>query len=193
MKIGSLSKRVFDLVMAGLLFILLIPVFLLIILGFWLRGEDEIFFRQQRIGQNGRHFNIVKFRTLKAPGNARALHDRRFAWGDFLRRFSLDELPQLILVINGEMSLVGPRPLPVEYELLFSTEQLMRHQVKPGMTGLAQVNGRNAISWQKKFEYDVYYVRHFSLLLDAKILWKTVRLIFSFRKDVSLDEEKFKG
>jgi len=186
------GKRVFDLAVAGPLVILLIPFFLMITLGYWLQGETKLFFRQQRIGKDGRYFHILKFRTLKTDETL-SIAERRFGWGDFLRKSSLDELPQLFNVLKGDMSLVGPRPLPVEYDDLFSKEQHVRHHIRPGITGLAQINGRNSITWSEKFRYDIEYVRTISLWLDIKILWATLLLVFSFRNDISLDEEKFKG
>jgi undecaprenyl phosphate N,N'-diacetylbacillosamine 1-phosphate transferase len=121
------------------------------------------------------------------------LDKRRFAWGNFLRQSNLDELPQLWNVLKGEMSFIGPRPLPVEYSTLFSVEQNQRHKVRPGITGWAQVCGKNSISWQEKFELDLYYVNNISFLLDLKILLKTFILVLSFKKDTSLHEKKFTG
>jgi lipopolysaccharide/colanic/teichoic acid biosynthesis glycosyltransferase len=133
-----------------------------------------------------------KFRTLSMDEQL-PLTERNFIWGKLLRFTSLDELPQLWNILRGEMSFIGPRPLPEEYLPLYSEEQIRRHDVKPGVTGWAQVNGRNSISWQKKFELDIYYVNNVSLKLDFAILIKTLVLILSFEKDVSLSEEKFKG
>jgi lipopolysaccharide/colanic/teichoic acid biosynthesis glycosyltransferase len=134
---------------------------------------------------------LLKFRSLK-PANL-PLEQRTFFMGNILRSTSIDELPQLINVIKGDMSLIGPRPLPVEYYDLFSDTQKQRHEVKPGITGLAQINGRSQISWSKKFEYDLYYVQNISFLLDLKIAIKTILLVLSFKKDRSLKEEKFLG
>jgi len=154
--------------------------------------QYPIFFVQERIGQKGKVFKLFKFRTL-SPNVNTEFDTRRFFLGDFLRFFSLDELPQLWNVIRGDMSLIGPRPLPVEYFSLFSKDEFERHVVRPGITGWAQVNGRHSISWQKKFELDRYYVNHISFRLDALILFKTIVLLLSFKKDQSLKEEKFKG
>ena len=118
---------------------------------------------------------------------------RRFLLGDILRYLSLDELPQVWNVLKGDMSFIGPRPLPTEYLSLFSQEQQMRHTIKPGITGWAQVNGRHSISWQQKFELDNYYLAHLSFGLDLTIFYKTIVLLLSFNKDQSLAEEKFKG
>jgi len=121
------------------------------------------------------------------------LLERKFPLGNFLRSTSLDELPQLIHVLRGEMSLIGPRPLPLEYLPLFSKEQSLRHSVKPGITGLAQVSGRNSLSWEEKFKLDILYVRTVSFMLDMKITLKTIILLLSFKKDHSLSEQKFSG
>ena len=133
-----------------------------------------------------------KFRTLSLDERL-PVTDRSFMWGKFLRFTSLDELPQLWNILRGEMSFVGPRPLPEEYLSLYSKEQIKRHEVKPGVTGWAQVNGRNSIPWKKKFELDLYYVDNISFKLDLMILIKTLAVMLSFKKDVSLEEEKFKG
>jgi lipopolysaccharide/colanic/teichoic acid biosynthesis glycosyltransferase len=135
---------------------------------------------------------MLKLRTLSVNLD-KALTERQFLYGRILRFTNLDELPQLWNVLKGEMSLVGPRPLPVEYANLFSKEQNIRHQVLPGITGLAQVNGKNDLSWDEKFKLDLEYVNKVSFVLDIKILFKTLTLVLSFRKDTSLIEEKFTG
>ena len=135
---------------------------------------------------------MVKFRTLSVNDQL-TLYERRFLFGNFLRITNLDELPQLWNVLKGEMSLVGPRPLPVEYDKLFSETQQIRHTVRPGITGLAQVSGKNSISWQEKFEYDIHYVNRISFWLDCLILFKTLTLALSIKRDVSLEEDKFTG
>jgi sugar transferase EpsL len=135
---------------------------------------------------------MYKFRTLVVEENL-MLENRKFRWGNFLRLTNLDELPQLWNVLKGEMSLVGPRPLPVEYASLFTKEQNIRHTVLPGITGWAQVSGKNDVAWKRKFELDVFYVNNLSFKLDVKILVKTMLLLFTFRKDTSLSEEKFTG
>ncbi len=137
-------------------------------------------------------FTMFKFRTLEVD-EAKLLEDRKFAFGSFLRLTNLDELPQLWNVLKGEMSIIGPRPLPIEYLPLFSEEQKKRFAVKPGITGWAQVNGRHSISWKEKFELDAYYVKNVSFMLDFRILFRTAMLFLSFKKDRSLEEEKFKG
>ena len=150
-----------------------------------------VFFIQERIGKGEKIFRLIKFRSLRNTGIN--LKEREFWLGNILRRTSLDELPQLFNVLKGEMSLIGPRALPVEYLPLFSAEQRKRFSVLPGITGWAQVNGRHSISWKKKFELDNYYVDHISFLLDMKILFKTLVLLLSFQPDRSLQEEKFTG
>jgi lipopolysaccharide/colanic/teichoic acid biosynthesis glycosyltransferase len=181
---------VIDLTVASLLIILLSWVFILVILIYGITGRP-IFFRQQRIGRNERSFTILKFRTL--VDGPEDVQTRRFPFGSFLRMTSIDELPQLINILKGEMSLIGPRPLPVGYLHLFSSFQRRRHAVRPGITGLAQVNGRTEISWQKKFELDVQYVEQMSFLLDMRIAIQTIALLLSFRQDVSLEEKPFTG
>lgn len=184
-------KRIADITFSTLLLVVTSWLFLLILLSYFLSLQWPVFFKQERIGKNEKFFKLIKFRTLK-PGNEQA-KERRFFLGDVLRFLSLDELPQLIHVLRGEMSLVGPRPLPAEYLPLFSTSQRLRHTVVPGITGWAQVNGRHAIHWEEKFRLDNWYVANISFALDLKILLKTVFLFFSFRKDVSLEEPEFKG
>lgn len=154
--------------------------------------QFPILFSQQRLGRNGKVFRMWKFRTLSVDEN-KDLQQRRFILGDVLRKTSLDELPQLWNVLNGEMSLVGPRPLPVEYDQLFSEEQRKRLEVKPGITGWAQVHGRHSISWKEKLDLDNWYVKNISFIIDMQILYKTVVLLLSFKKDRSLEEEKFTG
>ncbi|MDO8343845.1 MAG: sugar transferase [Cellvibrio sp.] len=171
-------KRGFDFIVALLLILLLWPVILLTALTVRIYLGSPIVFCQQRPGLLGKPFHIYKFRTmLSACGiNGELLPDeqRMTAVGAFLRRNSLDELPQLFNVLKGELSLVGPRPLLMEYLPLYTTEQARRHDVRPGITGWAQVNGRNAISWDEKFNYDVWYVDHQSFWLDMRIMWMTL-------------------
>lgn len=175
-------KRLFDLVVALCALLLLWPLLLLLALLVRIRIGAPVLFRQQRPGLHGRPFVIYKFRTMTdARGvDGELLPDagRLTPFGRFLRRFSLDELPQLYNVVRGDMSLVGPRALLMEYLPLYSAGQARRHAVRPGITGWAQVNGRNAISWEEKFEYDVWYVDHRSFRLDMRILWMTVKKVF---------------
>jgi len=165
---------------------------ILIVLGYLISGQFPIFFKQQRIGKRGKVFTLFKFRTLSSD-TSKTLRQRKFFWGNVLRTSNLDELPQLFNVLKGEMSLVGPRPLPVEYATLFSPEQNKRHQVLPGITGLAQVSGKNNLPWSEKFKYDLEYINRCSLWLDVTILFKTFLLALSFKQDSSLNEEKFTG
>lgn len=148
-------------------------------------------FSQRRSGKNGVPFIMYKFRTLKISDSP--LPERRFALGDFLRFTNADEIPQLINVLKGEMSLVGPRPLPVEYDCLFTVEQRKRQAVKPGITGLAQVSGKNNLAWNEKFKYDLQYAENVSFRSDCMILLKTLTLVLSLKRDVSLQEDKFNG
>ncbi len=192
MKVYNSIKRAIDFLMAILLLTLLSGWLILMMLTYWLLGEHPIFFKSWRSGKNKAPFWMLKFRTLSTD-EKKPLHERRFLMGNFLRKTNLDELPQLWNVLKGEMSLIGPRPLPVEYTSLLSEEQSKRYEVKPGITGWAQVNDRHSISWQKKFELDNDYIRNVSFGFDLLILLKTIVLLLSFRKDNSLVEEKFKG
>ena len=182
----------------GLLLISPLFIILLLILSFVNGGKP--FFYQRRAGKNGKIFTIIKFKTMtdKTDENGELLPalQRVTKIGDFCRKYSLDEMPQLLNVVKGDMSLVGPRPLLPQYLEHYTTEQHRRHEVLPGITGWAQVNGRNAISWEQKFKFDVYYVDNQSFFLDFKILLKTVEKVIS-RKDVnnseSFDMPRFKG
>jgi lipopolysaccharide/colanic/teichoic acid biosynthesis glycosyltransferase len=157
-------------------------MFIIIILLYFKNGASEVFFMQYRPGRNEKLFRLIKFKTMNnkcdASGNLLPDAERLTAIGSFIRKTSLDELPQLWNVLKGDMSLVGPRPLLVEYLPLYNEHQKRRHEVKPGITGWAQVNGRNAISWQEKFDLDVWYVDHCSFSLDMKILWLTILKVF---------------
>jgi sugar transferase EpsL len=165
-------KRAFDLICSlWLIFLLSIP--LLVIAGIQLiKLGRPIFFRQTRAGLNGADFDILKFRTMR--GGEGSDEERLTGWGQFLRKTSIDELPELWNVLMGEMSLVGPRPLPTIYLKRYSAEQARRHEVRPGITGWAQVNGRNGLTWQRQFELDLWYVENRSCLLDLKILGLTL-------------------
>ena len=176
-------KRIFDFSVALFLLMALWPLFLVLaVLVYWRLGSP-VLFRQQRPGLHGRPFFIFKFRTMSEARDAKERllddADRLTPLGVFMRRFSIDELPQLFNVLRGELSLVGPRPLLMEYLPLYSSEQARRHDVRPGITGWAQVNGRNAINWEERFRLDVWYVDHRSLWLDMKILWLTVLKVLS--------------
>ena len=193
-------KRFFDIVIAALALLLLAVLLLVLIWQVRRKLGSPVFFRQTRPGLDGRPFQMIKFRTMtdaRGPdGQLQPDADRLTPFGRFLRSTSLDELPELFNVLKGDMSLVGPRPLLMEYLPLYSPAQRRRHEVGPGITGWAQVNGRNALSWEEKFKLDVWYVEHRSLWLDIKILWLTVRKVL-VREGISADGEatmsKFTG
>lgn len=193
-------KRLFDIVVSGLSLAILLPIIVLLAIAIRLKLGRPIIFKQKRPGLNGNIFNMYKFRTMNDNkdnvGNLLSDKDRLPPFGIKLRNTSLDELPGLWSVLKGDMSLIGPRPLLVEYLPLYSKEQARRHEVKPGITGWAQVNGRNAISWQKKFELDIWYVDNQSLWLDIKIILLTIKKVFS-QSDINADGEatmaKFTG
>lgn len=194
-------KRVFDFFLALIGFIIISPIFLLlwICLSIANKGAGAFFF-QERPGKDEKIFRVIKFKTMTderdASGNLLPDAQRLTRVGKFVRSTSLDEIPQLLNVIKGDMSLVGPRPLLVQYLPLYNETQRRRHEVRPGITGWAQVNGRNAISWQQKFDYDVWYVDHVSLSLDFKILLKTIQKVFKregISSDTSATMEAFKG
>jgi lipopolysaccharide/colanic/teichoic acid biosynthesis glycosyltransferase len=170
----SFVKRIFDLLLASLALILLSPVMLLVSILIAIKLGFPILFRQSRPGYQGEIFTIYKFRTMRnasdSEGNDLPDEQRLTKFGKFLRSTSLDELPELFNVIKGDMSIVGPRPLLIQYLPLYNAEQARRHDVLPGITGWAQVNGRNALTWQEKFEFDVWYVDHWTFWLDLKIL-----------------------
>ena len=175
-------KRAIDLIASVIGFVVLFPVFLIVALLLSINNRGSAFFIQERPGMNGVPFRLVKFKTMndKIDAHGRLLPDadRLTAVGKFIRKTSLDEIPQLLNVIRGDMSLVGPRPLLMEYMRLYSTEQGRRHEVRPGITGWAQVHGRNEISWREKFAYDIWYVDHLSFWLDVKIIFITILKVF---------------
>lgn len=177
----NIVKPILDFILALIGFILLLPVFLCITILLFFANQGKPFFIQRRPGFNGVIFSIIKFKTMNdrkdKKGNLLSDAERLTAVGRFVRKTSLDEIPQLLNVLKGDMSLVGPRPLLTQYMHLYSPYQNRRHEVKPGITGWAQVNGRNAIDWETKFELDVFYVEHVSFGLDLKILLKTVKKI----------------
>lgn len=174
----SFFKRVLDCLAAFFGLVVLSPIFLFVTVGLFFANQGKPFFFQLRPGKDGVIFKIIKFKTMNdkkdANGNLLSDGERLTPIGNFVRKTSLDEIPQLVNVLKGDMSLIGPRPLLVHYLDLYSDFQNRRHAVRPGISGWAQVNGRNAISWDKKFEYDVWYVDHLSFILDLKILFKTV-------------------
>lgn len=198
--INLFSKRTLDIVVSFIGLILLSPLFLLLYFKIKKEMGTPVIFSQIRPGRDGKPFRMYKFRSMKdatdQDGNPLPDADRITPFGAKLRTTSLDELPELWNVLKGEMSLVGPRPLLMEYLPLYSTEQYRRHEVRPGITGWAQVNGRNAISWEEKFEYDVWYVDSQSFLLDIKILLLTIKKVF-VKEGISAEGEvtmtKFTG
>ena len=183
-------KRFFDIVVSAVLLLLFLPVLVIVSLAVYVWLGSPVFFRQKRPGLNGKPFEIIKFRSMlnAVSKDNVALPDsiRLTRLGRFLRSTSLDELPELWNVLKGDMSLVGPRPLLVEYLPLYSSRQARRHDVRPGITGWAQVNGRNALSWDEKFELDVWYVENRSFGLDLKILWRTIAAVIA-RDGISND------
>lgn len=193
-------KRLIDFTASLILLLLLSPFLLFLILFFTLVNKGKPFFTQDRPGKSARIFRLLKFKTMsdERDANGKLLPDakRITPVGRFVRSTSMDELPQLINVLKGEMSLVGPRPLLVSYLSLYSQEQARRHDVRPGITGWTQVNGRNSIGWKQKFELDIYYVDHLSFWLDVRILWKTLIKVFK-REDINsataATMEAFKG
>lgn len=193
-------KRILDFLLSGIVLIILaIP---LIIVGLLIKVQlgSPILFRQKRPGKNGKIFEIIKFRTMNntKDENGNLLPDdlRLTKFGKFIRSTSIDELPELINILKGDMSIVGPRPLLVEYLDLYNEEQKHRHDVRPGLTGLAQVNGRNCITWEAKFKYDIEYVKNVTFINDCKIILKTIEKVL-LREDINASEnitmEKFKG
>lgn len=178
----SYLKPVLDFVIAITIFIVLSPLFFICVVLLALANEGKPFFLQQRPGKNEKTFTIIKFKTMNdkkdKAGNLLSDEERLTAIGKFIRKTSLDEIPQLLNVIKGDMSLVGPRPLLIQYLPLYNTFQKRRHEVKPGITGWAQVNGRNAISWKQKFEYDVWYADNVNFSLDCKIILQTIQNVF---------------
>ncbi|MFN8437724.1 MAG: sugar transferase [Cytophagales bacterium] len=200
MNYKNFVKPFIDFILSLSVFIIALPVFLVLVLLLYFFNDKNVFFFQSRPGLNGKIFKIIKFKTMNdrrdSEGNLLPDSERLTALGAFIRKTSLDEIPQLINVLKGDISLVGPRPLLQEYLPLYNQEQARRHHVKPGITGWAQVNGRNAISWSKKFELDVYYVDHISFLLDCKIIFKTVINVLKSKdinSETSATMEKFVG
>ncbi|MEN5058265.1 sugar transferase [Sphingobacterium kitahiroshimense] len=183
-------KRIFDFLAAFFGLIILSPIFIIVCLGLYIANDGKPFFFQARPGKGGKIFKIIKFKTMNdkkdRDGNLLPDADRLTAIGSFVRKTSLDEIPQLLNVLKGDMSLIGPRPLLIQYLPLYTATQSRRHEVRPGITGWAQVNGRNAISWEKKFELDVWYVDHISLATDLKVFFTTFKKVFK-REGISAD------
>lgn len=196
----SFIKRFFDFIAAVIGLLIISPLFIIIFISLSLLNNGKPFFYQVRTGKKGKFFTIIKFKTMNdktdSDGKLLPAMERVTKVGDFCRKFSLDELPQFINIIKGDMSLIGPRPLLPHYLPLYNERQNKRHNVLPGITGWAQVNGRNAISWEQKFEYDVYYVENQSFSLDCKIILKTIDKVIN-RKDINnaenLNMPEFEG
>lgn len=193
-------KYLFDVFIALIGFIILLPIFSLVAILLFFANQGKPFFFQSRPGLNGRLFKIIKFKTMndRRDSNGQLLSDkeRLTAVGSFVRKTSLDEMPQLLNVIKGDMSLIGPRPLLPEYLPLYSKEQNRRHEVRPGITGWAQINGRNTIGWVRKFELDVWYVDNLSFWLDLKIILLTIKKVIvkeGISSDTSVTMERFTG
>lgn len=196
----KLLKPILDLILALIGFLILSPVFILVTIGLFFANHGKPFFFQLRPGKDVKIFKIIKFKTMNdkkdANGNLLPDADRLTKIGAFVRKTSLDEIPQLLNVIKGDMSLIGPRPLLPQYLELYNDFQRRRNEVKPGITGWAQVNGRNAISWEKKFEYDVWYVDNLSFWLDVKIFFLTIKKVFvseGINQEGHVTSEEFKG
>ena len=196
----TIIKPIFDFLSSLIGLLVLSPIFLLVWMGLAVANNGKPFFYQRRPGKDERIFTIIKFKTMndKRDAAGQLLPDakRLTPVGNFVRKTSLDELPQLLNVLKGDMSFVGPRPLLPEYLPLYNESQRKRHEVKPGITGWAQVNGRNAVSWERKFELDVWYVEHQSLWLDVKILFQTVLKVFKsegIAQEGQVSAERFTG
>ena len=196
----SIFKPIFDFLVALIGLLVLSPIFLLVMLGLTIANNGKPFFFQKRPGKNEKIFSIIKFKTMNdkkdAQGNLLSDAQRLTPIGAFVRKTSLDEIPQLINVLKGDMSMIGPRPLRTYYLPLYSEVQKKRHNVKPGITGWAQINGRNAISWTQKFEYDVWYIENISFMLDMKILFLTIKKVFvreGISKEGHVTTEAFNG
>jgi len=190
--IRLMIKRLFDIIGGGIGLLIVSPIFLMSVLLIEVFMPGPVFFMQRRVGRNGKEFNILKFRSMKVDKEAEEKHDfskdeeRMTAFGKLMRRLKIDELPQLINVLKGDMSLVGPRPTVKEQTDLYTDYQRRRLNMRPGMTGLAQVNGNTALTWDERIEFDVEYVDNYTLLLDAKILIKTIAVVIC-------GEDKFKS
>ena len=196
----SYLKRLFDFFTATVVFIIAFPVFAIITILLFIANKGRPFFFQERPGKGERIFKVIKFKTMtdERGSDGKLLPDnlRMTRIGQFVRKTSLDEIPQLLNVIIGEMSLIGPRPLLVAYLPLYNETQKRRHEIRPGITGWAQVNGRNAISWEQKFEYDVWYVNNYSFLLDFKIIVLTIHKILKsegVNAEESVTMQEFSG
>ncbi len=197
---GLAIKRCIDVMISLLAIVVLLPVFIIIIVASFIKLGKPVFFKQARPGLNKKVFYMYKFRTMTDAkdkyGNLLSDEERLTRYGKFLRSTSFDELPELLNVLKGDMSLVGPRPLLVEYLQYYSPEQMRRHDMRPGITGWAQINGRNAISWEEKFSLDTWYIDHWSLWLDIKIFFLTIKKVLKregISSQGSVTMEKFTG
>lgn len=193
-------KRCFDFIVALIALTILLPILIIISILVRIKLGSPIFFLQERVGKNNKVFKIIKFRTMKnvkdKEGNLLPDEDRITSFGMMMRSLSIDELPELINILKGDMSIVGPRPLLVEYLSLYNEEQIKRHNVLPGLTGWAQINGRNNLSWNEKFELDLWYVKNWSFKLDFKIIFLTVYKVFKradINKEGQVTTEYFNG
>lgn len=200
MKLQHVFKRAIDIVCSGLGLIVLSPILLITAVLIRIKLGSPIFFTQDRLGKDGKVFKMIKFRTMLDAvdkwGEPLPDEERMTSFGQLLRSTSIDELPELINVFKGDMSLVGPRPLLVEYKELYSPEQFRRHEVRPGITGWAQVNGRNTLGWSERFELDVEYVDNYNLFMDIKILFMTVLKVVKrdgISQEGHVTMEKFNG
>ena len=200
MKFQNVVKRTIDIVCSGLGLIILSPILLITAILIRIKLGSPIFFTQDRVGKDGKVFKMIKFRTMLDAvdkwGEPLPDEERMTSFGQLLRSTSIDELPELINVFKGDMSLVGPRPLLVEYKELYSPEQFRRHEVRPGITGWAQVNGRNALGWAERFKLDVDYVDNYNLFMDIKILFMTILKVVKrdgISQEGHVTMEKFNG
>ena len=196
----SIIKPLFDFIVSASVLIIFSPIIISLVVLLYFLNHKQVWFTQDRPGLNGKTFTVIKFKTMtdERDEKGKLLSDeKRLTWlGKFIRKSSLDELPQLINVLKGDMSFVGPRPLLMEYLPLYNAQQAKRHNVKPGITGWAQVNGRNAISWEAKFKFDVWYVENISFWIDLKILLLTFMKVIKsegINSESSATMEKFRG
>ena len=193
-------KRLLDIILAIISIVILSPIFLILIVCVYIKLGSPVIFKQKRPGKDEKIFSLYKFRTMtdERDEGGRLLPDeeRLNSFGKKLRSTSLDEIPELLNIMKGDMSFVGPRPLLVQYLPLYNEKQKHRHDVRPGFTGLAQVNGRNSISWEEKFEWDIRYVENITFLNDCKIILKTIKIVFKrdgISSNSSVTMEEFKG
>ena len=200
MKLYFIIKRLIDIVASLILLLILSPILIITSILVYLKLGSPIFFIQERVGKNNKVFKMIKFRSMRDVKNKFGEdlpdEDRLTSFGQKLRSYSIDELPELLNILNGDMSLVGPRPLLVDYLELYSDEQIRRHEMKPGITGLAQINGRNSISWNDRLKLDINYIDSCSLFLDIKILFMTVYKVIKrdgISQEGNATMERFKG